>query len=178
MISFYRVFIPRAASYTSGLSDLLWKANPERLVWSDELRTCFEQLKSALLSQPVFKLPDPSSPFVLRTDTSNQGLGAVILQYVQDYPHPVAYASRKLRDRERRYDTIEKECLAVIFGIKHFDYYLRGKELCLKFTRNLSSTWPTSRVIMIVFLDEHFVFKWIVSGSDIFLGRIILKQIS
>lgn len=132
MISFYRMFIPEVASYTSSLSDLLRKSVPEPLEWTEELRKCFEHLKTALHSHPVLKLPDQTRPFVLRTDASNHGLGAVLLQYTKDYPHPVAYAGRKLLDRERRYSTIEKECLAVVFGIRHFDYYLRGKEFILE----------------------------------------------
>ncbi|XP_050703984.1 uncharacterized protein LOC126989430 isoform X2 [Eriocheir sinensis] len=132
MISFYRMFIPDAASYTSSLSDLLRKGVPEPLVWTEELQVCFERLKTALHSDPVLRLPDQTRPFVLRTDASNQALGAVLLQFHQDCPHPVAYGSRKLLDRERRYSTIERECLAVVSGIRHFDYYLRGKEFVLE----------------------------------------------
>ena len=132
MVSFYRMFIPNTASLTSSLSDLLRKGVPEPLVWTDETRASFKHLKTALQSHPVLQLPDAHRPFVLRTDASNQGVGAVLLQYVKECPHPVAYASRKLLDRERNYSTIEKECLAVVFGIKHFDYYLRGKEFILE----------------------------------------------
>ena len=92
----------------------------------------FHHLKLALSSEPVLKLPDLRLPFVLRTDASNYGLGAVLLQYYKDCPHPVAYASRKLLDRETRYSTIERECLAVVFGIVKFDYYLRGTEFILE----------------------------------------------
>ena len=69
---------------------------------------------------------------MLRNDASKQGLGALLLQYSRDYPHPVTYGGRKLFDRERKYSTVEKECLAVVFGIRHFDYYLRGKEFVLE----------------------------------------------
>ncbi|XP_037794286.1 uncharacterized protein LOC119589789 [Penaeus monodon] len=51
-------------------------------------------------------------------DSSDVGLGAVLLQYVDGHPFPVAYASRKLLDRERRYSTIEKEGLAIIFAFR------------------------------------------------------------
>ena len=132
MISFYRNFIPQASSYTSCLSDLLKKDVPEPLVWTDQHQASFQHLKSVLQSEPILQLPDSSRPFVLRTDASNLGLGAVLLQYVGSCPHPVAYASRKLLDRERRYSTIEKECLAIGFGIGHFDYYLKGKEFILE----------------------------------------------
>ncbi|KAK3880638.1 hypothetical protein Pcinc_014883 [Petrolisthes cinctipes] len=67
-----------------------------------------------------------------KCDASNFGLGAVLLQYIDGTPHPVAFASRKLLDRERRYATTEKEALAIIFGVKKFDFYLRGKEFLLE----------------------------------------------
>lgn len=92
-----------------------------------------------LSSKPehIFKLPDSSCQFILRTDASNHGLGAVLLQYVQGYPHPVTYTSRNLLDRERRYSTIKKECLAIRFRIQHFDYYLKGKEFILEVDHKL-----------------------------------------
>ncbi|KAK3883117.1 hypothetical protein Pcinc_012545 [Petrolisthes cinctipes] len=45
---------------------------------------------------------------------------------------PVAHASRKLMDRERRYSAIEQEALAIVFGVTKFDFYLRGKEFILE----------------------------------------------
>ena len=132
LVSFYRLFIPQASDYTGPLSDLLRKTSPEPLPWNEDLLERFYHLKAALSSQPVLKLPDPHETFVLRTDASLHGLGAVLLQYQDECPHPVAYASRKLLDREKRYSTIERECLAIIFSISRFDFYLRGKEFILE----------------------------------------------
>ena len=132
MVSFYKCFIPQAADLTAPLSDLLKKTVREPLLWTDELLACFNHLKSILSSSPVLRLPDTNLTFVLRTDASNKGVGAVLLQYHAGYPHPVAYASRKLLPRESRYSTIERECLAMIFGILRFDYYLRGREFILE----------------------------------------------
>ena len=92
----------------------------------------FDLLKQALSHDPILKLPDSNLTFVLRTDASLYGVGAVLLQYVDNVPFPVAYASRKLLDRERRYSTIERECLAIVFGVKRFDYYLMGREFILE----------------------------------------------
>ena len=83
-------------------------------------------------TDPVLKLPDINIPFILRTDASDCGLGAVLLQYVDDAPFPVAYASRKLLDREKKYSTVERECLAILFGVNRFQYYLMGKEFLLE----------------------------------------------
>ena len=56
----------------------------------------------------------------IQTDASDKGLGAVLLQNGQ----PVAFASRTLSKTEQRYATIEKECLAIVFGCERFNPYL------------------------------------------------------
>ncbi|XP_045134079.1 uncharacterized protein LOC123517739 [Portunus trituberculatus] len=132
MIAFYRMFIPQASDYTGPLSDLLKKGVREPLAWDETALSCFNHLKQVLSSTPVLQVPDCGSPFILRSDASSHGLGSVLLQYHQGVPHPVAYASRKLLDREKRYSTIERECLAVVFGVLRFDYYLRGREFILE----------------------------------------------
>lgn len=132
MVSFYKAFIPQAADLTAPLSDLLRKTVREPLLWTKDMLERFNQLKKILGATPVLRLPDASSPFVLRTDASSRGLGAVLLQYHQGLPHPVAYASQKLLPRQTKYSTIERECLAVISGIQKFDYYLRGREFILE----------------------------------------------
>ena len=126
------MFIPQAAEYTGPLSDLLKKTVSQPLVWNEDLLVQFKHLKDTLVSPSVLRLPNPILIFVLRSDASSCGIGAVLLQYYSDCPHPVAYASRKLLDRETRYSTIERECLAIIFAVNRFDFYLRGKEFILE----------------------------------------------
>ena len=74
--------------------------------------------------------PDPSKTFVLQTDASDFGVGAVLSQGEDE--RPIAYYSRKLLDGERRYSVVEKECLAVVLGIKAFNVYLAGKPFVLQ----------------------------------------------
>ena len=75
----------------------------------------------------ILKLPDITKPFVVRSDASQYSIGASLLQYVNEFPHPVAYAGRKLSSSERHYSVIERECLGLIFAIKKFEYFLVGK---------------------------------------------------
>ena len=70
--------------------------------------------------------------FVLRTDASDRGLGAILLQEEGGVLWPVAYASRKLLPREANYSTIEKECLGIVWGIVKFAKYLYGVEFALE----------------------------------------------
>ena len=65
--------------------------------------------------------------FILKTDPSDLSLGAALVQETDGREFPVAYASRKLLPREHRYVTIEKECLAIVWAVKHFEYFLYGR---------------------------------------------------
>ena len=132
LISFYKIFIPQASELAIPLSDMLNKPVQNPLHWTENLQARYELLKQALTLGPILHLPDPSQTLVLHTDASNYGLGTVLFQYHDDHPHPISYANRKLLDQERRYATIERECLAIVFGIHRFDFYLRGKEFILE----------------------------------------------
>ena len=132
LCSFYARFIPGFATLTSPLTDLLKKGVSEPLPWSDICSKNFVTLKTALSDKPILRLPKINLPFVLRTDASNVGIGAVLFQYHDNVPFPVAYSSRKLLDRESRYSTIEKELLAVVFGIEKFKYFLIGQKFLLE----------------------------------------------
>ena len=70
--------------------------------------------------------------YYLQTDASNTGIGAVLMQKHDEKLFPVCYASKKLSSAERNYSTIEKECLAVVWGIKRFHLYLYGVPLVLQ----------------------------------------------
>ena len=82
--------------------------------------------------KPILILPDLNRPFTVQTDASNIGVAGVILQELGGKLHPVAYVSRKLLDRETRYSTIEKECLAIIWTLKKLDRYLWGQKFTLQ----------------------------------------------
>ena len=125
-ISFYRRFIPNMSSYSSCLSDKLKKGVSEPLIYTQAEVDSFHHLKECLLAEPVLRLPDKSKPFVVRSDASDKGVGAVLLQYHDDVPFPVAFASRKLKAAECNYSTIE-ECLAIVVAVQRFSIYLMGK---------------------------------------------------
>ncbi|KAL1252153.1 hypothetical protein QQF64_019949 [Cirrhinus molitorella] len=70
----------------------------------------------ALTSEPVLRAPDFNCPFLLQTDASDTGLGAVLSQVQDGKEHPVIFISRKLTPAETRYATVEREALAVKWG--------------------------------------------------------------
>ena len=108
------------------------KAEPNHIRWENSQESAFQTLKTCLVTPPVLHLPDPQKPFILQTDASSVGLGAVLLQEHSDEKFPVAYASRKLLPREQAYSTIEKECLAILWSVQKFQTYLCGQEFLLQ----------------------------------------------
>ena len=128
MVGFYRKFIPQFAEIALPLTNLTKKGCPNKVVWEDEHQRSFEKLKSYMTHTPILRLPDLNETFVLRTDASNVGLGAVLMQKFNDMNFPIAYASKKLLPRETRYSVIERECLALVWGVRKFQMYLYGRE--------------------------------------------------
>ena len=86
----------------------------------------FNQLRQALVSKPILKMVEISKPFTLQVDASDLGIGAIVLQEENGKKVPVAYASRKLKQSERSYAVIEKECLALVWAVQKFSRYLYG----------------------------------------------------
>jgi len=84
-----------------------------------------------LTSDPILRLPDPEKTVVLRKDASDYRIGAVLMQEHGGKLFPICYASKKLSDAELNYSTIEKECLAVVWGIKRFHMHLFGVRFVL-----------------------------------------------
>ena len=124
----YRRFIPHFADLSARLSDLTKKDQPQKVRWSEQLEMDFQRLKEQMCTRPVLHCPREEGQFILQTDASKRGIGAVLSQDTSDgEDRPVAFFSKKLLPRETRYSTVEKECLALVAAIKHFDVHLVGR---------------------------------------------------
>ena len=132
LTGFYRAYIPNYATVAAPLTDLTRKGQSNTVKWQEPQEKAYMVLKSMLVSKPVLRLPDLSRRFILRTDASDVGLGAMLMQEHEDGLFPVSFASRKLLDREKRYSTMEKECLAIVWAVKKFILYLYGVEFTLQ----------------------------------------------
>ena len=87
------------------------------------------------MSPPVLRYPNFEKPFVLHTDASKDGLGAVLEQEQGDGRlHPVAYASRSLNKHEQNYGITDLEALGVVWAAKHFRAYLMGHQCVVVYT--------------------------------------------
>ena len=108
--------------------------------------------------------PDFTRQFVLQTDASTSGLGAVLTQNFPEGERVIAYASRTLNAAERNYSATELECLAVVWGIRRLRCYLEGYRFkvitdhqSLKWLRTLDS--PTGRLGRWAFELQQFDFE-------------------
>lgn len=126
MVTYVSRFIPNLSEMSVNLrnickKDVVWD-------WSPQCQADFDSLKQALMQAPVLQYFDVNKPIVLSVDSSQEGLGAVLLQDEA----PVVYASKSLTDSQRQYAQIEKEMLAIIFGCERFKQYLFGQEIIVE----------------------------------------------
>ena len=125
MASYYRRFIRDFARIAAPLHHLTRR--DAQWLWTSQCELAFKQLKDLLTTAPVLAYPSFTQEFVLETDASIFGLGAVLSQGQPDKKlHPVAYASRALTRSERNYGITELETLAVVWAISHFSHFLYG----------------------------------------------------
>lgn len=117
LVGWYRCFIPHFSERSSSLSELTRTAAPNRVVWTEQCEAAFQDLKGAICSDPVLQCPDFDRSFIVQTDASGVGIGAVLLQEEDGQPKPVAFISRKLVDREKWYAAVELEALAIKWAL-------------------------------------------------------------
>ena len=130
LVGYYRKFIPNMSTIAQSLNQLLEQGR--RWKWTEECEKSFQELKSALASSSVLTHYNPDLPLKLDCDASHFGLGAVISHvFPNGDERPIAYASRTLTASEKNYSQIEKEALALVFGIKRFHQYLYGRHFTL-----------------------------------------------
>jgi hypothetical protein len=100
--------------------------------WNKEQRIAFEKLKQALITSPILIFPNFEKQFVLLTDASTFGLGAILSQLDEDgNDRVIAYASRTCNKAESNYSATELECLAIVWAVKHFHAYIYGQRFKL-----------------------------------------------
>ena len=138
LCSYYRRFVPDFASISRPLIKLTEKNS--KFEWTDEQEESWRILKERLTSPPVLMYPDPEAAFILDTDASDFGIGAVLSQIQDGEERVVAYGSRVLTKQERRYCVTRRELLAVVHFMKYFRHYLIGKKFTLR-TDHASLKW-------------------------------------
>jgi hypothetical protein len=131
LIGYYRTFIPDFAKICEPLTDLTKKG--KSLEWTSDCENSFRVVKEMLAEAPILKTPDFKKIFILQTDASAKAISAVLSQQDDDdKEHPVCYISRKLLQREMHYPIIEKECLAIVWGVTKLHHYLAFREFIIE----------------------------------------------
>ena len=156
MINFIGKFIPTLSTKTAHLRQLLHHKCDFK--WTDSHEEEWKTLKTILTTEPVLTFFDPSKRIKISTDSSKNGIGAVLLQADGEDWRPVAYASRTMTQTECRYAQIEKECLGLVYGFEKFHSYVYGlpkfvaetdhKPLISIIKKNLSDMSPRIQRLM------------------------------
>ena len=131
LASYYRKFVEGFSKIASPLTNLTRKN--VKFQWTDSCERSFMELKQRLVSAPILAIPTGCGGLVVYSDASKCGLGCVLMQNGR----VIAYASRQLKDYEKKYPTHALELAAVVFALKIWRHYLYG-ERCEIYTDHKS----------------------------------------
>ncbi|GBG86010.1 hypothetical protein CBR_g40823 [Chara braunii] len=125
MCGYYRNFVNNYSTVASPLTDLtrldtLWDL-------SDECEGAFKRLKHALMNHEVLMVPDPQKPFIVTTDASQYGIGAVLAQQDGKKLRPIEYMSKKMLSKKLAKSTYEGELYALYKALVHWRHFLLGR---------------------------------------------------
>ncbi|XP_037528183.1 uncharacterized protein LOC119405417 [Rhipicephalus sanguineus] len=130
LLAFYDRFLKDRATVASRLYKLLHKET--QWIWEKEHQKAFEELKKLIRDSTVLAHYDERKPLLLSCDASPYGVGAVLSQVDESGAEaPIAFASRTLGKAERNYAQLDREGLAVVFGVDHFQKYITGRHVTI-----------------------------------------------
>ncbi|GBG59182.1 hypothetical protein CBR_g32198 [Chara braunii] len=130
MCGYYRNFVNNYFTVASPLTDLTRLDTPWD--WSDECEGVFKRLKHALMNHEVLMVPDPQKPFIVTTDASQYGIGAVLAQQDGKKLRPIEYMSKKMPSKKLAKSTYEGELYALYKALVHWRHFLLGRFFYLR----------------------------------------------
>lgn len=166
MLNFYRAHIPHSAAHQLHLYKYLGSSkrkDKSKINWTKEAEQNFEQCKEDLKNAALLGYPSIDTPFSLMTDASDNCVGAVLQQKIDDKWKPLGYFSKKLTEVQKKYSTYDRELLAIYLAIIHFRYLIEGqnliiytdhKPLSFAFTKSGTNRETSRRTRQIMFISE------------------------
>ena len=131
MLTYYGRFLPDLATTLAPLYELL--QSNRKWSWEGPQRMAFQRAKESLSTSPLLTHYDPQKPLLLACDASPYGLGAVLSHLMADGKEQlIAFVSRTLSPAERKYAQLDKEALAIVFGVKRYHQYLYGRKFTIQ----------------------------------------------
>jgi hypothetical protein len=131
LINYYGKFMANLSSLLSPLYELL--KLDSKWHWGTIQQGAFQRAKDQLSGDTILVHYSPDLPLVLSSDASSFGLGAILAHRMPGGgERPIAFASRKLNAAECNYSQVEKEALAIMFGLKRFHHYIFGRKFLIK----------------------------------------------
>ncbi len=134
-VSYCRKFINHLADNAAPLYDLISKNvkdNCFKKMFVGTVKESFIKVKNSISDDALLAFPNFESTFILTTDASKIGIGAILSQKENEVERPIEYFSRKHNSAQRNYCTTDQELLAVVEALKHFSPYLSGRPFTLR----------------------------------------------
>ncbi len=132
VVGYYRRFVPGFAEEAALLTPMTTKEAPDSVVWTKEADRAFIHLRKSLCSCVCLHVPVAGDVFVIYTDASAVAIGGCLHVVRDEEELRIAFYSRVLKGPEVRYSTSEREALAVVCSLAHFDVYLYGQLVMVK----------------------------------------------
>lgn len=146
-----RSFVPNFSEISAPLSDLL-RGKESKWEWGPQHQAAFERLKEALTADTVLQPPQPGEKYIIYTDASDRGIGAVLKQQQGDKEVIIEYASKKLSEAEQRWDVRERELFAIKWAIDHWRDYVALAKFVVRTDHN--------NLRYLISVDKGKVFRW------------------
>ena len=130
LAGYYRRFVKGYSIIAGPLFDLLKDDTP--FVWAASQVAAFKAITDAIAQDAVYPHPRFDLPFLVDSDASDVGLGAVLSQVIEGVERPLIFASRRLQPAERPWPIREKEALGIIWALEEFRHFLLGSEFTVR----------------------------------------------
>ena len=164
LVNFLNRYSAELVQHSSALRNLLDKNTTYKI--TEEHREAFRNIKKIFSTKITLPYFSQNRESVLQVDASKKGLGATLIQNET----PIYYASRTLSNAEKNYQNLERECLAAVWGMEKFHYYLYGKHFTLQtdqkplvsiFKKHMVDVSPRIQRLAIRCWNYDFTPEWI-----------------